>query len=219
MNKCTVFGSLIEQKKTFQSLVDLRVHFRSIVEDPWLHGHPVVLERSERRVLRSRAPNLPGNSLAYYFDGTSPKAEGGRSASFRALLRVDGVTVARYAEYLGDRTNNDAEYAGILAVLQHAALQRSTRICIYGDSKLVISQLTGIWKCKASNLVADYEQGLELVRQLHVRCASGFLSLGHVYQEFNADADSLANVALDQRAAGETVVVSDSWHGTSVQLI
>jgi ribonuclease HI len=134
-------------------------------------------------------------------------------------LRVGGVTIARYAVYLGDWTNNEAGYAGILAVLQHAVLQRASRICIYGDSKLVVSQLTGAWKCKASNLVANYELGLELVRQLHQRCASGYLLLGHVYREFNADADSLANVALDQRSAGETVVVSDAWYGPPVQLM
>jgi ribonuclease HI len=169
-------------------------------------------------MLRSRVPNLPGDSLVYYFDGASRKAEGGRSASFGALLRVDGVTVARYAVYLGDRTNNEAEYAGILAVLQHAVLQRSTRVCIYGDSKLVISQLTGEWKCKASNLVANYEIGLDLVRQLHDKCASGFLRLSHIYREFNADADSLANVALDQRTASDAVIVSDAWHGAPIQL-
>ncbi len=143
-------------------------HFRSIVEDPWLHGHPIGLDRSERRSLRSQAPELPSNCLIYFFDGASRKVENGKSASFGALLRIDSVTVARYAEYLGDFTNNEAEYAGALAVLEHALSQGCARVCIYGDSKLVISQLTGRWKCKAANLVQYYEHGLEPASYTHL---------------------------------------------------
>jgi ribonuclease HI len=196
----------------------MSAHFRSIVEDPWLHGHTVVLDRSDRRALRSQAPELPSNCLIYFFDGASRKTEGGRSASFGALLRVDGVTVARYAEYLGEWTNNETEYAGALAVLEHALSQQCPRVCIFGDSKLVVSQLNGNWKCKASNLIQYYERGLELMRRLHDACASGFFVFGHVYREFNADADSLANVALDQRTAGTTVVVDDAWRGPPIRL-
>lgn len=123
---------------------DLLHHFRSIVEDSWLHGQPFVLSRSERRSLRSCAPDLPRSTFIYFFDGAPRNADHTKRASFGALLRFNGITLSRYAVYLGDATNNEAEYGGILAVLRHALLTQHTRICIYGDSKLVISQLNGI---------------------------------------------------------------------------
>ena len=163
------------------------------------------------------APEMPNNTLVYFFDGASRKLQNGKSASYGALLRLNGVAIARYAVYVGDHTNNEAEYAGALAVLRHALSMRCARVCIYGDSKLVVSQLNGTWKCKANNLKASYEDGLELMRQLHTMCEAGRLFFGHVYREFNVDADSLANVAIDRRSVGNNVVVCDSWHGTNIQ--
>ena len=197
----------------------MSVHFRSIVEDPWLQGHSFVLSRAELRTSRSRAPELPGNTLIYFFDGASRKNGDGRLASFGVVLRIDGVTIARLAVFLGDCTSSEAEYQGVLAVLRHALSLRCSRVCIYGDSKLVISQLNGTWKCKAENLGPLYEQGLGFVRRMHEVCGGGSFTLNHIYREFNADADSLANVALDQRTPASNVVVSDNWDATTVSLL
>lgn len=88
----------------------------------------------------------------------------GRAASRGALLRVDGVVIARIAVFGCDQTNTEAEYLGILAVLRHAVACGHDRIPIYGDSKLVVSQLNGLRKCKADNLIDFYEEGLSHVR-------------------------------------------------------
>ena len=71
--------------------------------------------------------------------------------------------VARLGVYLGDQTNNEAEYQGALAVLRHALSMRCPRIFLYGDSKLVVSQLNGVWMCKTDHLAPYYEQGLACV--------------------------------------------------------
>ena len=64
----------------------------------------------------------------------------GLDVSYGALLQLDGVTIARLAVYIGDSTNNEAEYQGVLAVLRHAVSSQRNRICRYGDSKLILSQ-------------------------------------------------------------------------------
>ena len=51
--------------------------------------------------------------------------------------------IARVAVYLDDATNNEAEYQGALAVLQHAVSMQYTRVLVYGDSKLIVSHLNG----------------------------------------------------------------------------
>ena len=89
-----------------------------------------------------------------------------------------------------------------------------TRVLIYGDSKLIVSQLKDQWSCRADNLRESYEQGLALARRLHENCADNAFCLAHVYREFNADADSLANVGIDRRTRATAVVVNDGWYGT-----
>ena len=97
-----------------------------------------------------------------------------------------------------------------LAVLRHAASSHRNRICIYGDSKLVVSQLAGLWRCNGDNLVPFYEEGLRIVRRLQAVCNQGLFRLTHIYLEFNVDADALANVALDNYFAGQPVGVADN---------
>ena len=104
----------------FDYYPDLINHFRSIVEDPWLHGDLAVLSRAERRSRRSAAPSHPRETYIYFFDGASRQSNGARSASFGALLRFSNVVIARVAVFLDDATNNDVEYQGALTVLQHA---------------------------------------------------------------------------------------------------
>ena len=84
---------------------------------------------------------MPLNTAVYFFDGAfrAPRAAGqGLDASYGALLRVNGVVQARIAVRVGDKTNNEAEYLGVLEVLRHAANSRYHRVCIYGDSMKVV---------------------------------------------------------------------------------
>ena len=43
--------------------------------------------------------------------------------------------------------------------------------------------------------------------------------VSHVYREFNADADSFANIALDRSTRSNTVVINDSWYDRNTQRI
>ena len=91
---------------------------------------------------------------------------------------------------------------------------RYTRVRVNGDSKLIVKQLTGEWRCKAPNLQAYYERGLALSRHQSGISVNN-LKMSHVYREFNADADSLANFALDHRTNTTPVAVNDNWFNTS----
>ena len=147
--------------------------------------------------MRAVAPDLPNDTCIYFFDGACLRGDQTRSASFGALLRFTGRVMARVAVYLHDMSNNETEYHGALAVLHHAVARQYSRVLMYGDSMLVIKQLCGMWKCKADNLAPYYENGVELMRQLRQNCTSGIAALSHGYREYNADADSLANIAIE----------------------
>jgi hypothetical protein len=51
------------------------------------------------------------------------------------------------------------------------------------------------------------------MRQLRQNCTSGAFGLSHVYREFNADADSLANIAIDGYRRVTATLVDEAWFG------
>ena len=75
--------------------------------------------------------------------GSAPREKNrdGELASYGALMQNNGATVSRLTVFIGVCANNEAEYQGALAVLRHALSVRCSRIFMYGDSKLVVSQI------------------------------------------------------------------------------
>ena len=125
-----------------------------------------------------------------YFDGGS-RGNPGLAAYGFVLERSDGESLAADGQVIGTATNNVAEYRGLMAGLQAAADLGIRRLTVFGDSKLVIEQMKGVWKVRAEGL-----------RELHADAralARGFESVtfAHVRRDGNAEADRLANVAMD----------------------
>ena len=151
----------------------------------------------------------------YNSDGASRlQPENSRKASFGAELCVNGDVVARYGVFIGDRTNNEAEYSGILATLRHALALRPARVCFRVDNKLVCEQLCGRWACRAPYLVAMYEACVGLIGDIKAMLGTEDIIVEHVYREYKAGADSLANVAIDNYNPGahvNGVVVNENW--------
>jgi ribonuclease HI len=97
--------------------------------------------------------------------------------------------------FLGTTTNNVAEYAALLALLERAAGLGVTRLEAHSDSELLVKQLNGEYRVKASHLQPLWLRAAELRR--------GFtrFAISHVPRAANAEADRLANRAMDERAS------------------
>lgn len=109
---------------------------------------------------------------------------------------------ASISEYLGIRTNNVAEYTGLLRALALAADLGAREVELLLDSQLIVEQLHGRWKVKDAKLRPLWEEA-------RARLA-GFTrwSARHVRRAENHAADALANEAIDRvQAGGEAVVV------------
>jgi ribonuclease HI len=133
---------------------------------------------------------------------------------------MNGIILARTALNLGDVTNNIAEYRGAITSLEHGLIiANSLRrcgicICIRLDSLLVTKQLLGEWACRTQALTPLYEQAFVLFRNLRNHPNITSVQIQHIYREFNAEADGLANEALDSYDTARHVggvVISDSW--------
>jgi ribonuclease HI len=125
-----------------------------------------------------------------FFDGAS-KGNPGRCGAGGTVVDPDGLTVFEGSIFLSDRgSNNEAEYGGLVMVLDWCAANGVTHVNVYGDSLLVVSQVNGRWKVKAPNLVLLHAEARGL--------KSSFQSctLEWVPRSKNAAADALANAAL-----------------------
>ncbi len=103
-----------------------------------------------------------------------------------------GRKIASLSEYLGHRTNNYAEYSGLLAALQYATDHPYRALKVISDSELLVRQLRGQYKVKHPVLLELYQRAKQLIRQLQ------WFDIGHVLREKNRDADRLANEAMDR---------------------
>jgi ribonuclease HI len=127
-----------------------------------------------------------------YFDGASRKNPG--PASFGGVIyNESGEELDTYYKFIGTATNNVAEYCGLLAGLHRARELNIKELKVFGDSNLIIQQVTGKWKVKNDNLRAIYNQIKEVEPFFTV------ITYQHVYRKDNKRADQLANIALDTR--------------------
>lgn len=118
-------------------------------------------------------------------------------AGYGLLLRdTEGRIEISAWGFLGETTNNVAEYQGLLAALREAKKLGATSLVVRTDSELMQRQLTGVYKVRQPHLQTLYREALNLISAI-----GGFKVL-HVRREENKLADSLANRAMDLRSSG-----------------
>lgn len=102
-------------------------------------------------------------------------------------------TISTHREYIGNTTNNEAEYQGIIKGLRLCLDLKPDQITAYMDSELVIKQLNGVYKVRDLRMKAYFEQVQELLKD--------FKKVGfkHVRRDLNKEADNLVNQAIDDR--------------------
>jgi ribonuclease HI len=114
-------------------------------------------------------------------------------AGFGALIQdSEGRVLAELSEFLGIRTNNFAEYSGLLASLDYALSNGHRRLRVVSDSELMVKQIQGKYQVKSPGLRPLFEQAKNKISQL-----DGF-EIVHALRHKNKDADRLANEAMDR---------------------
>lgn len=124
------------------------------------------------------------------FDGASRGNPGPAGIGYRVLPDGEGV---EGHEYIGEATNNEAEYTALIRGLESALEKGYTDVIAEGDSQLVVRQVRGQYNVGADNLIPLYEEVQELVEEFDR------FEIRHVKRSKNEGADDLANEALDER--------------------
>lgn len=92
--------------------------------------------------------------------GASPNP--GPGALGVVVCRSDGRPLRTFGRYLGQTTNNQAEYRAVIAALKAGARLTSGWVEVRSDSELMVRQLTGIYKVRDSKLAALHGEVLRL---------------------------------------------------------
>lgn len=145
-------------------------------------------------------------SVTLYFDGCSKGNPG--PAGSGAMIKYDIYDIS-LCEYVGNATNNVAEYKGLILGLKY--LKENMKhlkndngngdikyLTIKGDSMLVINHITGKYKIKSPNLLPLYNQAKELMQSIKNQNIEINIEIVFLYipREENKEADHLANMGL-----------------------
>lgn len=136
-----------------------------------------------------------------FTDGGSRGNPGPSACAFVAVVGATGPgftggrAIRRSSRYLGIRTNNEAEYTGLIDALKWARSRGLTELTIHSDSELLVHQLDGSFRVKAEKLKPLFQEVKSLLEGIryevvHHRRDHPWISR----------CDAMVNEALDDQA-------------------
>src|SRR5208283_1259661 len=138
----------------------------------------------ERKITAAHQANIDGGS----------RGNPGPAAYGVVVRDARGEVVARLKKFIGQNTNNVAEYYGLIAALDYAQSHGIRALQIESDSELLVKQMRGQYKVKSEDLRPLFERARKM------SATFDHFAINHVYREQNKDADALANEAMDESA-------------------
>ena len=127
-----------------------------------------------------------------YTDGASRNNPGPSGIGFS--LQKDDVAVCEQGFFVGNRTNNQAEYLALLVGIFYAKefMKLGDKLAIYSDSQLLIRQMNRQYRVRDAQLQKLQMIAFELLQGYK-------FSFCHIYREQNGRADELANRGVDKK--------------------
>jgi len=125
-----------------------------------------------------------------YVDGASKGNPG--PSGIGVIICSGGEVIKNISSYIGNTTNNIAEYTALIYALQEARILKADILHINTDSQLMHRQLKKEYKVKSDNISGLYNQA--------VRLLSGFkkVHIENIPREKNKGADKLATKAIKE---------------------
>ncbi len=131
--------------------------------------------------------------LIVFTDGAS-QGNPGHAGAGVAIFDSNGKKIKELSQYIGQASNNVAEYTALIIGLTEAASLKAKKVTLKSDSELIVKQLNGQYKVKSDNIKALF------FIATHLKKLFDNLTIKHIPRELNQDADSLASAAASRRA-------------------
>ena len=128
--------------------------------------------------------------LSIHIDGASRGNPG--SSGIGIVITKDSNKVKEYREFVGKKTNNQAEYLALKKALEVAS-SLDSEVTILCDSELIVNQRLNNYKVRNKHLKELFRQISSLERRFKI------VNYKHIPRELNRQANLLANQAIDER--------------------
>lgn len=137
------------------------------------------------------SPDPTATWITAHCDGGS-RGNPGPSGYGAEITGPNGQVIAELSEFLGIRTNNFAEYSGLLASIQYALDHGYRRLKVISDSELMVKQIQGKYKVNSPDLKPLWQEARNRIARLDA------FEITHALRHKNKAADALANQAMDR---------------------
>ncbi len=138
--------------------------------------------------------------LEIYIDGSSKGNPG--PSGIGVVVCCKGETIKNISSFIGNSTNNVAEYTALIYALQEALSLKAEILEIKSDSQLLCRQLNKVYKLKSPNILGLYNQ------VTHLMSAFKQVSIINIPREENRGADKLANQAVKEQLKKKSSLVT-----------
>lgn len=143
--------------------------------------------------------------IIIYIDGGA-RANPGPAGIGVVFSNEKGQIIKRYSQFLGQATNNEAEYQALISALKKfkalfgKKLAKSSELTIYSDSELLIKQMKGEYKVVNPKIQALFLQAWNL------RIDFQKVKFKFIPRTKNKEADRLVNEALDKESRTKKLI-------------
>jgi ribonuclease HI len=139
---------------------------------------------------------MQNEPIIIHTDGGSRGNPGPAACAF--VAEENGLEIFKSSKYLGNTTNNVAEYRAVILALEWLVDKSSltvsgSLVTFFLDSELVVKQINGLYKVKDENLRNLFFEALTLMKKF-----KGSINFKHIPREKNKIADLLVNQELDR---------------------
>lgn len=143
--------------------------------------------------------------IIIYTDGAS-RGNPGPSSVGIVFYNEKGQEIKKYGEFLGEKTNNEAEYQAVIFALKKfkalfgKKLAQNTEVEVRSDSELLIKQLNGEYK------ILEPKIQLLFVAVWNLKLDFKKIKFKLIPREKNKTADKLANQTLDSQNRAQNLI-------------
>ena len=126
--------------------------------------------------------------LDIYIDGASKGNPG--PSGIGVVICHNAEAVKNISEFIGNATNNIAEYTALIYALKEAVVLKADTLEIRTDSQLLARQINKVYKIRNERILDLHKQAASIM--------SSFKNVivNHIPRESNKGADKLANQAV-----------------------
>jgi ribonuclease HI len=149
-------------------------------------------EERERQAQQAAIEAEQQKRTRLFTDGAA-RGNPGPAGAGAVILSPEGHVVAKIGKFLGDSTNNVAEYMGLILGLKRAKAMGIKELEVFSDSELLVKQLAGDYQVKADHLRPLHDEATALLKGF------SFIQIRHIPREENKAADAMSNRAIDER--------------------